>query len=145
MNKSLIPAIAKLLGVELGERFKLLCNKGDFDGVHFLDEKKGLVWESSTLSHRERENACILEGILLGDYSVAKLPWEPKLYERYYYPSLLKKEVVSDEWWGRTSDFSLKVLGMVYHTREEAKEHFAEDCERLTGKPLEVPNKDEMD
>lgn len=142
MAKNLMPKLAELLGVELNERFKI-CSKGcakfgkpRFASDYFLDEKDGLmcVKEDGFC----KADVSTLGKIILGDFEIMKLPWEPKMYEHYYYPNLLKKEVVSDVWWGRTSDCALKILGMVYRTREEAEEHLADDYERLTGKPLSI-------
>ena len=139
---NLMPEVAKLLGVEVGEPFYILqngkhkCIYSDNDLYKITEE--GLANINNTDGCYEYHSHCrvILTGLLLGECSVEKLPWEPKMYEHYFYPSLLKKEVVSDVWWGRTSDCALKVLGMVYRTREEAETHMAEDYDRLTGKPL---------
>ena len=142
MSKNLMPEIAKLLGVEMGEAFYINDHLGRRVCAY---SDNNLFKIGPALLHLNNTDGCfegsdrdqiILVKLLAGLLTIEKLPWEPKMYEHYYYPSLLKKEVVSDVWWGRTSDCALKVLGMVYRTREEAKAHFAEDYERLTGKKL---------
>lgn len=66
-----------------------------------------------------------------------KIPWEPKRGERYYFPSITDKCVVSNFWDGATMELALKAFGYMYRTREEAEAHLAGDYEKLTGKKLE--------
>ena len=143
MSKNLMPEIAKLLGVEMGEAFYINDHLGRRVCAY---SDNNLFKIGPALLHLNNTDGCfegsdrdqiILVKLLAGLLTIEKLPWEPKMYEHYFYPSLLKKEVVSDVWWGRTSDCALKVLGMVYRTREEAEAHLAEDYQRLTGKRLE--------
>lgn len=69
MAKNLIPEICKMLGVEIGEKFKI---KGDghtysikLDGLH------------SNQYAMEDDYATLLD-LLCGDAEVVKLPWKPK-------------------------------------------------------------------
>lgn len=129
--------VAELLGVELGERFKLrrvsnlvhdVPNKYDFE----LTEKFGLrVYECRPDAIDSDDYP--LENILRGEYEVVKLPYEPNFGDRYYFPSVSGRSVRDMPWNGETIDCTLKALGMVYRTKKEAEEHFASDYERLTG------------
>ena len=65
MAKNLIPKIAELLGLELGEKFKI---KGDVGTYEFGLE--GLWGDYGT-------DAEALEAILCGSAEIAKLPWKP--------------------------------------------------------------------
>ena len=137
MSKNLIPEIIKILGVEYGEAFKIrrpdyeVCEKGIyafFEGEGLMKKNKQGVFDSN--SSIEFEDLC------LGNYEIVKLPWEPKYKEEYFYPNIRQKTVAIEQWTDETFDYAMKVLGMVYRTREEAEAHMAEDYERLTGKPL---------
>ena len=132
MAKNLIPKIAKMLGVEVGEEFTI--ENADrketvvlaMDGLHVIQPNNVLGPDHGKL----------LSNVLQGFYEVKKKPWEPKYKECYYYPSISAKGVNQTPWCGVTTDYLLKAFGMVYRTREEAVAHFAEDYEKLTGKPL---------
>lgn len=124
MGKNLMPDVAKLLGVELGEEF-IIENK---------DHKQTFVLAMDGL---HPGNGNLLSKVLQGLYELKKKPWEPKYKERYYRPNIIYKRVSDVLWRGSALDYALKELGMIYRTREEAQEHFAEDYERLTGKKLE--------
>ena len=133
MTKNLMPEIAKLLGVELGEEF--IIENADrketvvlgMDGLHVIQPNNVVGPDHGKL----------LSKVLQGLYEVKKLPWEPVKGDKYFFPSLPKNCVVKLIWTDNTYDYALKALGMVYRTREEAQEHFAEDYERLTDKKLE--------
>ena len=140
MSENLMPEIMKMLGVEYNEKFQLdnYGTESAKGNLFYFNENNGLLMvypDGVVCSANE-----LVYGILCGDYKIVKLPWEPKYKEYYYWPSVRQKAVVSGLWWGRTSDCALKILGMVYQTREEAQENFASDYEKLTGRPLEVQN-----
>ena len=133
MNKNLMPEVAKLLGVELGEKFIIENAEHNLQVVLVAD---GLhVTKDDFLGS---SNSKLLQNVLCGLFEVKKLPWEPKYKERYYRPNIIYKSVSDVLWRGSALDCALKELGMVYRTREEAEAHLAEDYERLTGKKLEV-------
>ena len=132
MGKNLMPDVAALLGVEIGEEF--IIENADcketvvvaLDGFHVIQPNNVLGPDHGKL----------LSKVLQGLYEVKKLPWEPKFNERYYMLSASSQCVCDSIWRGDTLDYAMKLLGMVYKTREEAEAHMAEDYERLTGKPL---------
>lgn len=130
--KNYMKEVAELLGVELGEEF-IITRDGQeetvllaADGFHVLQPNDVLGPDRGTL----------LSLVLQGLYAVKKKQWEPKFGERYYMPSASSQCVYESIWKGYTLDYAMKLLDMVYRTREEAEAHLAEDCERLTGKPL---------
>ena len=133
MTKNLMPEIAKLLGVELGEEF--IIENADrketvvlgMDGLHVIQPNNVLGPDHGKL----------LSKVLQGLYEVKKLPWEPREGERYCYPSVSAKNVDCTDWICCSFDYAMKALGMIYKTPEEAQAHFAEDYEKLTGKKLE--------
>ena len=135
MAKNLMPEIAALLGVEVGEEFKLKGLRSrwiyKFTEDSFLCRLDDFRWESAFY---------MMEDILHGTVAIEKLPWEPKYKEYYYSPSVSKKLVIELLWLDDTRDYAMKALGMIYRTKAEAEAHLAEDYQRLTGKPLEVQN-----
>ena len=138
MAKNLIPQIAKMLGVEMGERFKV--NKKDseiyyFSDVGFLKQVNDAKSEDF-VSDLEEEDLLVFYYLLSGKETVVKLPWKPKYGEIYYFLDINEKEIMSYPWENDTFDYAMKALGMIYRTEEGAQAHFAEDYERLTGKPL---------
>lgn len=130
MKKNLMTEIAKMLGVEITERF--IIENADrketvvltMDGLHVI-RSNDILWP---------ENGKLLSKVLQGLYEVKKLPWEPKKGDKYYYPAPFYNRVQATCWEGKTMDYALKSLGMVYHTKEEAEAHFASDYEKLTNK-----------
>ena len=132
MAKNIMPEVAALLDVELGEEF--IIENADrketvvlgMDGLHVIQPNNVLGPDHGKL----------LSKVLQGLYEVKKIPWEPKKDERYYIPSVSNQCVQKYFWHEYTLDFAMKALGMIYRTKEEAEAHFAEDYEKLTGKPL---------
>ena len=140
MSKNLIPEIAKLLGVEMEEAFKI--RRPDYEvcenGIYAFFENEGLM-KKNEQAEFDNNSSIEFEDLCLGNYEVVKLPWEPKEDEEYWTISFLKNQQPYAEnyvWNGDDMDFTKLKLGMVYRTEKEAKEHLAEDYQRLIGKPL---------
>lgn len=138
MSKNLMPEVLKMLGVEYGEKFKLKSKDSVFyeDGLFYFDKENGFL-RFMDEEHIEEVYDMVYD-VLNGYYEIDKLPWEPGKGEVYYYPNVYQLTVKEYDWQNATFDFAMKALGMVYRTREEAEANFAEDYEKLTGKPLEV-------
>lgn len=110
MSKNLIPEIAKMLGVELGEEFKI---KGydrtywfDLDGLH-----------SGEYAADDED----LHDLLCGVTEIIKLPWKPKEGEKYW--SFLPGAwmVTWYTWDDSPIDFAFYKVGWVFRTKEEAE------------------------
>ena len=117
MAKNLIPEIAKMLGVELGEEFKIKGDNRtywfDLDGLH---SGEYVV---------EDEDDAMLHDLLCGEVEIIKLPWKPKEGEKYWgfwYSSLNDAWVLCLYTWGNNpADFAFYKAGWVFHTKKEAK------------------------
>lgn len=133
MGKNLMPDVAKLLGVELGEEF-IIENKDHKETVVLAMDGFHVIQPNNVVGP---DHGKLLSKVLQGLFEVKKLPWEPKYKERYYRPNIIYKRVSDVLWRGSALDYALKELGMIYRTREEAEAHLAEDYERLTGRKLE--------
>ena len=119
MAKNLIPEIAKMLGVELGEVFKIKGREGAIykfivDGLLVSDDDAEKVY---TTTHMP------LVGLVRGDIEIVKLPWKPKKGDAYFTFELLDgKWVVRSFWWGGfPNEYALLDKGWVYRTCKEAQ------------------------
>lgn len=135
MAKNLMPEIAKILEIEIGEMFSVNYN-GEIIGRCAIYED-GLCYLNEDGSKRPGFDDRLLGKIMRGAAEIIKLPWEPKEGDTYYCVNIFKKRIEAYQWIGFTGEYVLKSLGIVYRTREEAEAHFAKDCEKLTGKKLE--------
>lgn len=115
MTKNLMPEIAKMLGVELGEEFKIKgCDPTcwfDLDGLHF----DGWVAED--------EEDAMLHNLLCGEAEIIKLPWKPKKGDVYFTFGLFgDKWVVRSLWWGGfPEEYALLSKGWMYRTEKEVQ------------------------
>ena len=137
MTKNLMLQIAKLLGVEMEEPFKI--RRPDYEvcenGIYAFFENEGLM-KKNEQGEFDSNSSIEFEDLCLGNYEVVKLPWEPKYKDYYYCPSVTERRVIQLLWLDDTRDYALKALNMIYRTKAEAEEHLEEDYKRLTGKPL---------
>lgn len=115
MAKNLIPEIAKMLGVELGEEFKVEGDNRtywfDLDGLHS--------------GEYVAEDDAMLHDLLCGEVEIIKIPWKPKLNERYWtFMSSLeggKLYVLNYMWDNSVIDVALHKVGWVFRTCKEAQ------------------------
>ena len=119
MSKNLIPKIAKMLGVELGEEFKI---KGREYIFHFVDN--GLIAYRTDGSVLPYEN-CLAHFLWLinGEEEIIKLPWKPKKGDAYFTFVIIgdKWGVGSLHWDGFPNEYALLDKGWVYRTCAEAQ------------------------
>ena len=132
MAKNCMAAVAKLLGVELGEEF-IIQNADRKETVVLAADGFHVIQPNDVVGP---DHGKLLSKVLQGLYDVVKKPWEPKKGDRYFFPAILYGKVTCGLWDDKTMDYALKALGMLYRTSEEAEAHFAEDYQKLTGKPL---------
>ena len=113
MAKKCMADVAKMLGVELGEKFKI---------------------DGSNLIYKFFENGlyfCCIEGwlpakhqffdLIKGECNIVKLPWQPKHNETFYRPARDFTGVTSEYWNNAVSDFAFKEAGMIFRTAEECE------------------------
>ena len=116
--------VAEMLGVKLGERFKVSSRgHGDVEGCFKAD---GLYLEGSL-------NGIVLIKMPVGEYTIEKLPWKPQYGDRYWAVSM-NGDVLYDEWNGYVYDYAMYYAGNCFETEEEAKEHAPEVIEKLRRK-----------
>ena len=120
MSKNLIPEIAKLLGVEVGEEFKVK----DEDGLtyRFTDDGLKITYNGGVEISNISTNSAFV-ALVMGKDEIVKLPWKPKKGEYYYTFDLLgdKWVVRSSRWGGFPNEYALLDKGWIYRTCEEAQ------------------------
>ena len=127
MRKNYMAEVAKLLGVELGESFKITSDtQGDYPGDYqnyyrftenncFETSVDGDKWETATV--------IVLRGILMGDARIVKLPWKPRKGEKYYVPRIaIRPEDRHCYYYWCNDDINIEHyrMGIVCKTPEEA-------------------------
>ena len=127
MRNNYMAEVAKLLGVELGESFKITSDtQGDYPGDYqnyyrftenncFETSVDGDKWETATV--------IVLRGILMGDARIVKLPWKPQKGKQYYIPFISTQQermYVSYYWVNDDINIEHYRMGIVCKTPEEA-------------------------
>lgn len=119
MAKNLIPEIAKMLGVELGEEFKI---KG-YDGLTYKITDNGL--ELTTVDGQKTKwfDHGALNSLLKGKMEIVKLPWKPTMYEEYWTFGKIGKKWIAGTLSWRELPYEILLFdkGWVYRTRAEAE------------------------
>jgi hypothetical protein len=121
VSKNLIPEIAKMLGVELGEEFEIKGRKGL--------TYKFIIDELIVCNDNNTETAYIsanmtLVSLIRGNSEIIKLPWKPKKGELYYsfgFRNCPKWGVSQQNWGNHPCDYALLDKGWIYRTRAEAE------------------------
>ena len=121
MAKNLIPEIAKMLGVELGEEFKV---EGVADKTYKFIIDELIVCGEKNANHGYVSANMMLVSLAKGDANLIKLPWKPKKGDAYYTLEVFRgKWVVRSLWWtGAPCSYALLDKGWVFRTKEEAED-----------------------
>ena len=133
MAKNCMDAVAKMLGVELGEEF-IIENAEHKETVVLAADGFHVIQPNDVLSP---DHGKLLSKVLQGLYEVKKIPWEPQRGDVYFILNTMALFIESFVWGDSTFDYAAKNMGIIYRTKAEAEAHFAEDYEKLTGKKLE--------
>lgn len=120
MAKNLIPEIARMLGVELGEEFKI---KG-YELTYMITDDKGLMATNDSPETGWTPANALFVALLNGKDEIVKLHYRPD-YRQIYWTFGLKDGiwvVVPREWEDYPAEILLADKGWTYRTREEAKD-----------------------
>ena len=121
MAKNLISEIARMLGVEIGEEFKI---KEYGERIYRFDNSGlQLIYDNGVRNLNITANMA-LSCLLSGDIEIVKLPWKPKKGDAYFTFEVFKgKWVVRSLWWtGEPCNYALLDKGWVFRTKEEAED-----------------------
>lgn len=132
MAKNCMAAVAKLLGVELGEEF-IIENKDRKETVVLAADGFHVIQPNNVVGP---DHGKLLFKVLQGLYEVKKIPWEPQEGDMYYILNTRALFIESFMWDNGTFDYLAKNMGIIYRTKAEAEAHLEEDYMKLTGKPL---------
>lgn len=113
MAKNYMADVAKMLGVELEEEFKIdgsnLIYKFFENGLCFRCIEGWLPAKHQFLD------------LIKGEVELIKLPWQPKYNEIFYRPWRNFTGATSEYWNNAVTDFALKEAGMIFRTAEECE------------------------
>ena len=137
---NLIPKIAEMLGVEIGEEF-YLCNGMD------SSIRMGCIYKFSNdclMCADEDDKDCFgvasdktLRCMLNGSLKIIKLPFEPKDGEPVWMVNFYNENYVftlKTTWHDTMLGCAIKQIGNCFRTEKEAEKHKYEIYEKLTGK-----------
>lgn len=114
--------IAGLLGVELGESFKIVDdNSGKYHNYYRLTEEKGIE-VSDDNADWEMATSVVLKRLLMGDARIIKLPWKPSHGDEYWTP-IVNQVATSTLWskWSNSDNDNYRYEhGLICRTKEEA-------------------------
>ena len=124
MSKNYMAEVAKLLGVELGESFKITSDtQGDYHNYYRLTENNCLEMSDDGVEWKMTTAAALLKHILMGDIRIVKLPWKPQEGEKYYVPRIAIRPYDRHYcyYWDNSGvDIKRYDMGIVCKTPEEA-------------------------
>ena len=112
--------VAEMLGVKLGERFKI-------NGEVYWLNKDGLMDDTG------HQIFSTLGRLVIGQYTIEKLPWKPQYDDRYWYIPMDGCALYS-KWTEHINDYAMYYAGNCFETYEEAKAHAPEVIEKLRRK-----------
>lgn len=121
MSKNHIAEVAALLGVELGQSFKISDDTyGIRQSYYRLTEENGCEISGDNTSW-VTVSAEVLKWLIMGDVRISKLPWKPAIGIEYYVPSItLAKKYDIRKWYNIEDNERHYNLGIVCKTRYEA-------------------------
>ena len=124
MSKNCIMAgVAELLGVELGQSFKITDNTyGIRQSYYRLTEENGCEISGDNTSW-VTVSAEVLKWLIMGDVRIVKLPWRPQIGEKYYIPRIAIRPYDRHYcyYWDNSGvDIKRYDMGIVCKTPEEA-------------------------
>ena len=132
MGKNLIPEIAKLLGVEVGEEFKV---KGDDELTYTLTDDGLKITFAGGIEISQVSTNSAFVALVMGKDEIVKLPWKLKKGEKYwgFWYSQLNDAwlVILYTWSNNPEDFAFYKAGWVFHTKKEAKAALPEIAEKF--------------
>lgn len=121
-----IAEVAQMLGVEIEEIFKVTDDTyGAYQLYHRFTESNGIEISDDGVTW-ERAKAVVLKSLLMGDARIVKLPWKPKMEEKYYVPNIFDWNSWNSYdyylWLDDKRDEEFYKRGLVFKTKEEAIE-----------------------
>ena len=128
MSKNHMAEVAKILGVELGESFKITSDTqgdypGDYQNYYRFTENNCLEISDDGVEWITTIATVLLKHILMGDIRIIKLPWKPREGEKYYVPRIAVRPGDRHyHYYWNNDDINIEHyrMGLVCKTPEEA-------------------------
>ena len=124
MSKNHMAEVAKILGVELGEPFKITSGiQDDYQSYYRFTESSGIEISDDGITWKMTSVATLLKYLLMGDIRIVKLPWKPREGEKYYVPRIAIRPYDRHYcyYWDNSGvDIKRYDMGIVCKTPEEA-------------------------
>ena len=118
--------VAEILGVKLGERFEITEKCFGLPPLRLTVD--GIVDDKGVKRYGD-----YLVGIIAGRLNIEKLPWKPKIDDRYWFVKM-DGNVDYYYWRGASFGYALYYAGNCFETREEAAARAPEIIEKLRKK-----------
>lgn len=120
MDKNIIPDIAKMLGVEIGEKFEI----GEYHDTYMFSNDKLLSLDTNAKDTYmlKEPTQCVFENICNGTYPIKKLLFKPKYGEPFCYIRT-NGGVACDAFGYDIFSASMYLIGNCFRTEEEASAH----------------------
>lgn len=116
-----IAEVARMLGVEIGEIFKIADNRNSFlEWTRCYRFTNNGVEMSKDEIHWEKCMSEVLELLIKGEIGI-KRPWKPAMHDEYYYPNPLDRDLCGcGIWVDNDNDNNRFSRRLVFKTKEEA-------------------------
>lgn len=122
--------IAEMLGVELGEEFRVKdCKANELNTSRYkITQEEGIVY---SMDGEKWCRSALLMSIINGSYIVVKLPWKPKKGDIYWYYSVSSNQAISTKWIDGFDDLLLWKVGNYFKTKGKAETKGKEIMEQI--------------
>lgn len=122
MSKGCMAKVAEVLGVEIGEVFKISKEDSNEKFTKYFRITHDNIEESEYQSYWNTCNSEVLLRLLNGSLTLCKLSWKPLLYQTYFTPCINRCDKFYNywEWRDTTADIDRYEHGLVCKTKEEA-------------------------
>ena len=121
---NLIPKIAEMLGVELGEEFKVRSIFGGSPNNKIYHFGTKELFYTHEKNKNEIKDEYTLTELINGDCEIVNLPWKPKRKDKYwtlYINGHNKLDTCWNIWTEEIAEFARLKAGWIYRSREEAE------------------------
>lgn len=121
--------IAEMLGVELGQEFKIIDSHGKtIDAALFEITEDGLFSKANNLSGKV---TLMLDLLLSGKYKAVPKPWKPSEGYKYWWYSIAWNQAIDNEFNSSIGDLLHWKVGNCFKTKEEAETKGKEIMEQI--------------
>ena len=116
MGKNYLPEVAKILGVEIGEKFDILDEEGK--KVEYGPYK---ITDNAIVDCERDDIPDLLYSLLTGEYTTQKRPWWPKDGGEYWYVSANGKVYATTLCATNACELAMLNIGNCFPTEEAAE------------------------